>query len=126
LIAAIRGDRSIRLYVLPQCVVGVFIAAYHTQLQAFPKQQTFCSLSNPCTVRYVWEFGFVSLPFMSLAAFCFVIAMVMLGAADGQAVDGDEDGDEIEAHSDHVSAGGLPGDHLSASSVHASDPERVL
>ena len=29
-------------------------------------------------MRYVWEFGFVSIPFMSLAAFAFIITMMMV------------------------------------------------
>jgi hypothetical protein len=37
-------------------------------------------LSEPCSVRYVWEFGFVSLPFMALSAFVFVITMSIVGA----------------------------------------------
>ena len=33
---------------------------------------------DPCTVRYVWKFGFVSVPFMSLAAFAFIITMMFV------------------------------------------------
>ena len=78
LIAAIRRDRSIWRYALPVAAIGMVIAAYHTQLQAFPDQQSFCSVLNPCTIRYVWEFGFVSLPFMALAALTFVALMMVL------------------------------------------------
>jgi disulfide bond formation protein DsbB len=78
LIAAIRRDVSVWRYVLPVSVIGMGIAAYHTQLQAFPEQRSFCSVLNPCTIRYVWEFGFVSLPFMALAALTFVALMMLL------------------------------------------------
>ena len=78
LVAAIRHDRRVWWYVVPQAAIGAVIATYHTQLQAFPKQATFCSAFNPCTTRYVWEFGFVSLPFMALAAFVFIITMTLL------------------------------------------------
>jgi len=87
LIAAIRHDAGIWRYVLPQVVVGAVIAAYHTQLQAFPAQATFCSALNPCTARYVWELGFVSLPFMALSAFCFVLVMVLVAASQPAPVD---------------------------------------
>jgi len=80
LVAAVRGDRRIWRYAMPQALVGAVIAIYHTQLQAFPKQVTFCSSVDPCTARYVWEFGFVSLPFMSLAAFGFIITMMVVAA----------------------------------------------
>jgi disulfide bond formation protein DsbB len=80
LVAAIRDDRGVWRYALPQVVIGTAVAAYHSQLQAFPKQATFCSTVNPCTVRYVWELGFVSLPFMALAAFGFIVAMLLVAA----------------------------------------------
>jgi disulfide bond formation protein DsbB len=78
LVAAIRKTKHIWMYVLPQIIVGAAIAIYQTQLQAWPKQQSFCSVTVPCTTRYVWEFGFVSLPLMDLAALLFILSMVLL------------------------------------------------
>jgi disulfide bond formation protein DsbB len=83
LIAALRRDSGIWRYLMPQAVIGAVIAVYHTQLQAFPKQSSFCSTTNPCTARYVWEFGFVSLPFMDLAALGFIIAMLLVATTAG-------------------------------------------
>jgi disulfide bond formation protein DsbB len=80
LVAAARRDRGIWRYALAPAVIGVVIAAYHTQLQAFPKQRSFCQATNPCTNRYVWKFGFVSLPLMDLVALCFIITMVVVAA----------------------------------------------
>jgi len=112
LVAAVRRERGIWMYVLPQAVVGAVIAVYHTQLQAFPKQVTFCSSFNPCTTRYVWEFGFVSLPFMALTAFCFVIVMIFfaravrppVGEDDGEDDDEDDEEDEMTEAPDRVVA----------------------
>jgi len=79
LVAAVRRDLPSRWYVLPQLIIGAVIAGYHTQLQAFPDHGSpFCTTTEPCTTRYVWEFGFVSLPFMALAAFAFLITMVII------------------------------------------------
>jgi disulfide bond formation protein DsbB len=79
LVAAVRRDRRIWVYVLPQAVIGAGFAVYHTQLQAFPSQgSSFCTTLEPCTVRYVWEFGFVSLPFLALSAFVFIITMLLV------------------------------------------------
>jgi disulfide bond formation protein DsbB len=79
LVAALRRDRAVWLTAGPLVLVGIGFAVYHTQLQAFPDQHSaFCTTLEPCTTRYVWEFGFVSLPFMSLAAFVFIGIMVML------------------------------------------------
>src|ERR1700733_14528376 len=79
LVAAIRQDRMAWTYLAPRGVVGAGFAIYPPQPQAFPSQHSsFCTISEPCTVRYVWEFGFVSLPLMALAAFSFVLAMVLM------------------------------------------------
>jgi disulfide bond formation protein DsbB len=80
LIAACRRDLAVRRYAAPLVVVGMVIATYHTQLQAYPEQRTFCDATNPCSSRYVWEFGFVSLPLMALIAFL-AIGILLLFAA---------------------------------------------
>ena len=87
LIAAVRRDFGVWRYGLPPALVGIVIAAYHTQLQAFPSQATFCSLTNPCTIRYVWQFGFVSLPLMDLAALTFITAMLLLARTQERRLD---------------------------------------
>ena len=79
LVAALKRDRRIAWYVVPVAIIGAGFAAYQTQLQAFPSQHSsFCTTTEPCTVRYVWEFGFVSLPLMALSAFLFIITMTIL------------------------------------------------
>jgi disulfide bond formation protein DsbB len=79
LVGGLRRDRMVWTYVIPPAVIGSGFAIYHTQLQAYPAQHgPFCKINDPCTVRYVWEFGFVSIPFMALAAFAFIITMMMV------------------------------------------------
>jgi len=86
LIAAFRRDRGIWRYVVGQVAVGIAIAGYHTQLQAFPTQRSFCPTAVPCTIRYVWEFGFVSLPFMALSGFVFILLMIGVAARSDRAI----------------------------------------
>ncbi len=85
-IAALRRDRHIRLYVIAQCAVGAAIATYHSFIQAFPPEggTSFCTLDAPCTERYVWQFGFVSLPFMALSAFVFIITLMLAAGPVGE------------------------------------------
>ena len=80
LVGALRKDRRVWMYAAAPALVGTVIAIYHTQLQAFPEQRTFCALDNPCTARFVWEFGFVSLPLMDLLAFFFIVTMLVASA----------------------------------------------
>ena len=96
-IAAVRRDRAIWRYVVPLAAIGSCFAIYHTQLQAFPKQAHFCKLgSDSCLTRWVWEFGFVSIPFMSLAAFVFIITM-MLVLRSGGSDELEEDDEDVDA-----------------------------
>jgi disulfide bond formation protein DsbB len=83
-IAAVRRDVSVRVYVMALAGVGVVIASYHSWIQAFPPSNgtSFCTIDAPCTERYVWEFGFVSIPFMALCGFAFIIVM-MIAAGGG-------------------------------------------
>jgi disulfide bond formation protein DsbB len=79
-IAAWRRDSAIRVYAIPVFAIGVVISAYHTWIQAYPPSNgtSFCTADAPCTTRYVWEFGFVSLPFMALSALVVMIALLLV------------------------------------------------
>jgi disulfide bond formation protein DsbB len=85
LIAAVRRDVGVSRYVVPQAVAGAAIAIYHYQLQLFPDQGSTCDSANPCTFQWVDEFGFVSIPFMSLAGFLAIIALVVTARSSGPA-----------------------------------------
>lgn len=96
-IAAVRRDRSIRLYALPLAAIGAVISAYHAWIQAFPPSggSSFCTLEAPCTERYIWEFGFVSIPFMALCGFAFIIVMMVAARPSAE-----EDGNQFGARND--------------------------
>jgi disulfide bond formation protein DsbB len=78
-IAAVRRDAGIRVYAVPVLAIGAIVAAYHSWIQAYPPVDgtSFCTADAPCTLRYVWEFGFVSLPFMALSACCCMIVLLL-------------------------------------------------
>ncbi|WP_419842230.1 disulfide bond formation protein B [Candidatus Poriferisodalis sp.] len=69
-----RRDRGVHLYGLPMCVAGTAMSAWHYALQHFPDLggADTCSLASPCTVRYAWEFGFVSIPYMAGSVFVLI------------------------------------------------------
>ena len=79
-IAAWRRDAAIRVYAIPIFVIGIVISTYHTWIQAYPPDSgtSFCTADAPCTTRYVWEFGFVSLPFMALSAFVVMTVLLLV------------------------------------------------
>ena len=74
LIGLIFRDRTVYRYGLPMCVAGAAMSTWHYLLQHYPDLEgaTTCSLTSPCTVRYAWEFGFVSIPYMAGSVFVLV------------------------------------------------------
>lgn len=72
-IAAWRRSREIKVYVLPLVAIGGIIALYQYVLGYLPDAEVLgCSIDVSCTERYVWEFGFIDFPFMSLVSFAVI------------------------------------------------------
>lgn len=81
-IAAFRRDVSIRIYAIPLLVVSSCFSIYHSWIQWFPAETPFCSVDVPCNTRYVYEFDFVSLPFMALSAAILMITLLLVAQND--------------------------------------------
>lgn len=79
-VALVLRDRRIFWYALPLALVGLAIAVRHQIEQQFPGTGGSCRVGVPCSVRDVWEFGFVSIPFMAGTAFAFVAALMLVTA----------------------------------------------
>jgi hypothetical protein len=78
-IAAFRRDVHIRRYAIPLAAVGGLISIYHYQLQRFPDQGSLsCSAEAPCTLTWVWEFGYISIPLMALSAFALITTLLLI------------------------------------------------
>lgn len=86
LIAAIgwfRKDSLVFDYILGLGVVGGIIGLYQVYLQ-FGGPLGFCNFGAvSCTARYVFEFGYVTIPVMSLTSFVLVIALALIGKFRG-------------------------------------------
>lgn len=78
LIGAIRRDLAARFYALPLALIGLAISVWHYLTQMFPSLETgACDIDNPCALRYVEMFGFVSIPFMAGAGFIVVSVLLL-------------------------------------------------
>ena len=77
-VAVVAKDRGVRKYAVPIACVGLAFSAWHYLLQVFPSLEdaTACNILNPCTVRYAWKFGFVSIPYMAGSASLLVLALL--------------------------------------------------
>lgn len=72
LYAFIKKDGGWMPYAKLLTLIGGAIALFHnfiyyTNVNPFP-----CSATASCTARYVWEFGFVTIPLMALSMFVFI------------------------------------------------------
>ena len=78
-VAAFSGDRLVRRYVLPLCGIGAAISVFHILVERFPwleESDGLCDPNNPCALRWIEEFGFLTIPMMALSAFV-LIALLM-------------------------------------------------
>ena len=87
-----RRDDGVRWYVIPLAAIGGCISIYHVLVERFPSLESsgICEISNPCTIRWVERFGFVTIPVMALAAFALIIGLLVYPPA--RAPGGDETG----------------------------------
>lgn len=76
LVAFIKKDSKVRIYALPLAVIGALIALYHYSLQMF-NLSSFCDITSqvPCNTIYIQEFGYITIPLMSLTAFIIIILL---------------------------------------------------
>lgn len=81
LIALIKGKRlsDIADYILALSIIGAAIALYQHLLQILPSGSLIpCDSSGDCAIRTVFEFGFVTLPWMAFTIFIAIALIVFL------------------------------------------------
>ena len=83
LVAAIRRDWAFRPYGITLAGVGAVISTYHYLIERFPSLELGrgggCDPTNPCTITLIWKFHYISIPFMALSAFVFVVTILVSG-----------------------------------------------
>lgn len=82
LVALIKKDRNVIRYALAVVVPGFFISLYHNYIYYAKNGLTancvFGGSQVSCVKRYVFEFGYVTIPLMALTAFALVIVFLLL------------------------------------------------
>jgi disulfide bond formation protein DsbB len=87
LLAALANDHRIARYLLPLPVAGAGVAIYHLLVENHVVGQTqTCQISAPggCATRWIDEFGYVTIPVLSLTAFVLVFAFLLLAALENR------------------------------------------
>lgn len=78
-VALIRRRDDVAAYILPLTLLTAPVSAYHWLLQRFPSiGGDSCDPAAPCSVQWVSELGFVSIPFMALATVVAVTGLVLV------------------------------------------------
>jgi disulfide bond formation protein DsbB len=77
-IAAFRRDDSVRWYALPLAIGGLAISLWHLGVEHLGVGEGACELANPCSIRWVEHFGFVTIPFMAACGFAAVAALTSI------------------------------------------------
>jgi disulfide bond formation protein DsbB len=86
LFAAVHGDYSVARYLLPFPVIGAGISIYHLLVENHvvgQSQQCLISAPGGCAVKWINEFGYVTIPTLALTAFVLLIELLSLAAAGG-------------------------------------------
>lgn len=75
-----KKDRGIIKYVLGLSIIGGLLALFHYLLQVGIVPDGACGVvgySVSCSQRFVMEFGYITIPMMSLTAFVYIIAILL-------------------------------------------------
>lgn len=73
-------EKKVARFALPLALVGWIIALYHNLLyyHILPESAAPCVQGISCTTVQIQWFGFVTIPFMSLVAFSFIVVSLLL------------------------------------------------
>jgi len=88
LLAALFDDPRAARYLLPLPVAGVGVSVYHLLVEnGVVGQSATCLISAPggCGVKWINEFGYITIPTLALTAFALVSAFLLLAAFEPRA-----------------------------------------
>lgn len=86
LLAALAGDHRAARYLLPLPLVGAGVSVYHLLVEnGVVEQAQACLVSAPggCATKWINEFGYMTIPTLSLTASVLLIGFLALAAAGG-------------------------------------------
>ena len=76
-IAAVRRDLGVRPYAIAVAGIGAAISTYHVLVERFPSLESgSCDPLNPCSIRWVERFGYLTIPAMALSGFVLIVVLL--------------------------------------------------
>jgi disulfide bond formation protein DsbB len=82
-ILAFKDARKAARWTVLLAGLGASISVYHYLIERFPDlaSSASCDVTAPCTVVWIWQFHFISIPFMALSGFLAIICLVLAATA---------------------------------------------
>jgi disulfide bond formation protein DsbB len=77
-VAALRRDVEVWRTTVPLAVIGSVLSVWHVVIERNPALAGPCDPANPCTIKWVEEFGFLTVPAMALVAQFAFVALTLL------------------------------------------------
>lgn len=74
-VGLVSKDLGVAKYAWPLALIGLAVAGYHNLLyyHLIPESITPCATGVSCTDRQIEWFGFITIPLLSLTAFCIIV-----------------------------------------------------
>lgn len=77
--ANLRTSKLLQSQLLTLSVVGLLVAILHVYIDIFPTGLDICGATGPsCLMRYVYEFGYITIPMMSFTVLATGVLLVLL------------------------------------------------
>ncbi len=86
-VASLRRDVEVWRTAVPLAVVGGALSVWHIVIERVPELAGPCDPANPCTIKWVEEFGFLTVPTMALIAAAAFIALTLLARGTSETSD---------------------------------------
>lgn len=79
-IGALRHDDGVRLPALVIALGGAAVSTWHILVERFPSlaDATTCDPANPCSIKWVEELGFLTIPTMALIGFLSIATLLLV------------------------------------------------
>jgi disulfide bond formation protein DsbB len=80
LVAAVRRDfRAGPLYAMAMPIVGGAISVWHIYIEINPEAESAsCRVGSPCSLKWIEELGYITLPVLALTAFSAILALLVM------------------------------------------------
>jgi disulfide bond formation protein DsbB len=87
LLAALANDHRVAWYLLPLPVIGAGVSIYHLLVEnGVVHEAQSCKISAPggCAIKWINEFGYVTIPTLALTGFALVFGFLLLAATESR------------------------------------------